>query len=74
VRLLDEVLRLILTTCQLILSRANLNKDRDIQYHLAGALDRLGRTAGVRVMLETLLRSDMTFSDRARGGKVCSSG
>jgi Flp pilus assembly protein TadD len=45
-------------------------KDPDIQYHLAVSLDRLGRTAEARAMLETLLGSDVTFSDRADPGKL----
>jgi Flp pilus assembly protein TadD len=49
------------------LSAANLSapKNPDIQYHLAVALNRLGRTADAQAMLETLLGSGMTFSDRA---------
>jgi len=48
------------------LSAANLSapKNPDIQYHLAIALNRLGRTADAQAMLETLLSSGVTFSDR----------
>jgi putative PEP-CTERM system TPR-repeat lipoprotein len=48
------------------LSAANLSapKNPDIQYHLAVALNRLGRTAEARATLETLLGSGVTFSDR----------
>ncbi len=48
------------------LSAASLSapKNPDIQYHLAVALNRLGRTADARARLETLLGSGVTFSDR----------
>jgi Flp pilus assembly protein TadD len=54
------------------LSAANLSapKNPDIQYHLAVALNRLGRTADARATLETLLNSDITFSDRAEAEKL----
>ena len=42
----------------------------DIQYHLAVALNRLGRTADAQAMLETLLGSGLTFSDRAEAEKL----
>jgi len=45
-------------------------KNPDIQYHLAVALNRLGRTADAQAMLETLLGSDATFSDRAEAEKL----
>jgi putative PEP-CTERM system TPR-repeat lipoprotein len=49
------------------LSAANLAapKNPDIQYHLAVALSRLGRTTDAQAMLETLLGSGVTFSDKA---------
>ena len=48
------------------LSTANLSapKNPDIQYHLAVALNRVGRAADAQAMLETLLSSGVTFSDR----------
>ena len=54
------------------LSAANLAvpKNPDIQYHLAVALNRLGRTADARAMLEALLGSGTTFSDRAEAEKL----
>jgi putative PEP-CTERM system TPR-repeat lipoprotein len=42
----------------------------DIQYHLAVALNRLGRTADAEMMLETLLASGITFSERAEAEKL----
>jgi len=45
-------------------------KNPDIQYHLAVALNRLGRTAAAQAMLETLLGSGVTFSDRAEAEKL----
>jgi Flp pilus assembly protein TadD len=45
-------------------------KNSDIQYHLAVALNRLGRTGDARAMLETLLGSGATFSDRAEAEKL----
>jgi putative PEP-CTERM system TPR-repeat lipoprotein len=49
------------------LSAANLSapKNPDIQYHLAVALNRLGRTSDAQAMLETLLGSGASFSDKA---------
>ncbi len=54
------------------LSAANLSapKNPDIQYHLAVALNRLGRTADAQARLETLLGSGVTFSDRAEAEKL----
>jgi predicted Zn-dependent protease len=42
----------------------------DIQYHLAVALNTLGRTADAQTLLETLLGSGATFSDRAEAEKL----
>jgi putative PEP-CTERM system TPR-repeat lipoprotein len=54
------------------LSAANLSapKNPDIQYHLAVALNRLGRAADAQAMLETLLGSGATFSDKAEAEKL----
>jgi predicted Zn-dependent protease len=54
------------------LSAASLTapKNPDIQYHLAVALNRLGRTADAQALLETLLGSSVTFSDRAEAEKL----
>jgi putative PEP-CTERM system TPR-repeat lipoprotein len=54
------------------LSAANVAapKNPDIQYHLAVALDRLGRTADAQAMLETLLGTGVTFSDKAEAEKL----
>jgi putative PEP-CTERM system TPR-repeat lipoprotein len=54
------------------LSAANLSapKNPDIQYHLAVALNRLGRTAAAQAMLETLLKSGVTFSDRGEAERL----
>jgi tetratricopeptide (TPR) repeat protein len=54
------------------LSAASLTapKNPDIQYHLAVALNRLGRTADAQATLETLLGSGVTFSDRAEAEKL----
>ena len=54
------------------LSAANLSapKNPDIQYHLAVALNRIGRTGDAQAMLETLLGSGATFSDRAEAEKL----
>jgi len=41
-----------------------------IQYHLAVALNRLGRTADAQATLETLLGSGVAFSDRAEAEKL----
>jgi putative PEP-CTERM system TPR-repeat lipoprotein len=45
-------------------------KNPDIQYHLAVALNRLGRTADAQATLETLLGTSVTFSDRAEAEKL----
>jgi thioredoxin-like negative regulator of GroEL len=45
-------------------------KKPDIQYHLAVALNRLGRTTDARERLETLLGSGVTFSDRAEAEQL----
>jgi cellulose synthase operon protein C len=42
----------------------------DIQYHLAVALHRVGRAADAQAMLETLLSSGVTFSDKAEAEKL----
>jgi len=54
------------------LSAANLSapKNPDIQYHLAVALSRLGRSADAQAMLETLLGSGATFSDKAEAERL----
>jgi putative PEP-CTERM system TPR-repeat lipoprotein len=54
------------------LSAASLTapKNPDIQFHLAVALNRLGRTADAQATLETLLGSGMPFSDRADAEKL----
>jgi putative PEP-CTERM system TPR-repeat lipoprotein len=54
------------------LSAASLSapKEPNIKYHLAVTLDRLGRAVEARAMLETLLGSDVTFSDRAEAEKL----
>ena len=54
------------------LSAASLSapKNPHIQYHLAVALNRLGRTADAQATLETLLGSGVTFSDRAEAEKL----
>ena len=54
------------------LSAASLSapKNPEIQYHLAVALNRLGRTADAQAMLETLLGSGATFSDRTEAEKL----
>jgi len=54
------------------LSAASLSapQNPDIQYHLAVALNRLGRTADAQAMLETLLGAGVTFSDRAEAEKL----
>jgi cellulose synthase operon protein C len=51
-------------------ARLSAPKNPDIQYHLAVALNRLGRTAAARATLETLLESGATFSDRAEAEKL----
>ena len=45
-------------------------KNPDIQYHMAVALNRLGRTADAQAKLETLLGSGVTFSDKAEAEKL----
>jgi putative PEP-CTERM system TPR-repeat lipoprotein len=45
-------------------------KNPDIQYHLAVALNRLGRTADAQATLEMLLGSGVTFSDKAEAEKL----
>jgi tetratricopeptide (TPR) repeat protein len=54
------------------LSAANVSapKNPNIQYHLAVVLKRLGRTADAQARLETLLGSDVMFSDRAEAEKL----
>jgi tetratricopeptide (TPR) repeat protein len=54
------------------LSAASLSapKSPDIQYHLAVALNRLGRTADAQATLETLLGSGVAFSDRSEAEKL----
>ena len=45
-------------------------KNPDIQYHLAVALNRLGRTAEAQATLETLLGPGPSFSDKAEAEKL----
>ncbi len=45
-------------------------KNPDIQYHLAVTLNRLRRTADAQEMLELLMSSGITFSDRAQAEKL----
>jgi Flp pilus assembly protein TadD len=45
-------------------------KNPDIQYHLAVALNRLGRIADAQAMLETLIDSGAAFSDRPEAEKL----
>jgi hypothetical protein len=54
------------------LSAASLSapKNPDIQYHLAVALNRLGRTAEAQATLETLLGPGVAFSDKAEAEKL----
>jgi putative PEP-CTERM system TPR-repeat lipoprotein len=54
------------------LSAASLSAPRnpDIQYHLAVALNRLGRTAEAQATLETLLGPGVAFSDKAEAEKL----
>jgi putative PEP-CTERM system TPR-repeat lipoprotein len=54
------------------LSAASVSAPRnpDIQYHLAVALNQLGRTADAQAMLELLLGSGVTFPDRAEAEKL----
>jgi putative PEP-CTERM system TPR-repeat lipoprotein len=42
----------------------------DIQYHLAVALQRVGRSADAKAMLETLLGSGVSFTDKAEAEKL----
>ena len=42
----------------------------DIQYHLAVALNRVGRAAEAQAMLETLLGSGIAVSDKAEAEKL----
>jgi len=54
------------------LSAANSAAPRnpDIQYHLAVALQRVGRPADAQTMLETLLGSGVSFTDKADAEKL----
>jgi Tfp pilus assembly protein PilF len=54
------------------LSAANSAAPRnpDIQYHLAVALHRLGRPADAQSMLESLLESGVSFTDKAEAEKL----
>jgi putative PEP-CTERM system TPR-repeat lipoprotein len=54
------------------LSAASLSapKNADIQYHLAVALNRLGRAADAQATLETLLGPGVAFSDKAEAEKL----
>ena len=54
------------------LSAANVwaPKNPNIQYHLAVALNRLGRTADAEAMLKSLLGSGATFSDKAEAERL----
>jgi len=54
------------------ISAANLSAPHDpnIQYHLAAALHRVGRPADAQAMLETLLGSGVSFTDRAEAEKL----
>ena len=45
-------------------------RNPDIQYHLAVALQRVGRTADAQVMLESLLGSGASFSDKDEAEKL----
>ena len=45
-------------------------QDRDVQYHLAVALHRIGRSADARIVLENLLGSAGSFADRAEAEKL----
>jgi predicted Zn-dependent protease len=45
-------------------------KNPDIQYHLAVALNRLGRVTDAQTTLETLLGSGATFTDKADAEKL----
>jgi cellulose synthase operon protein C len=54
------------------LSAASLSApaNPDIQYHLAVALNRVGRSADAQTMLESLLDSGATFADKAEAEKL----
>jgi tetratricopeptide (TPR) repeat protein len=54
------------------LSAANSAAPRnpDIQYHLAVALQRVGRPADAQAMLEALLGSGISFADKAEAEKL----
>ena len=54
------------------LSAASLSapSNPDIQYHLAVALHRVGRQADAQAMLENLLGSGVSFSDKAEAEKL----
>jgi predicted Zn-dependent protease len=45
-------------------------RNPDIQYHLAVALQRVGRTADAQAMLETLLGSGVSFTDKSEAEKL----
>ena len=44
-------------------------RNPNIQYHLAVALQRVGRSADAQAMLETLLGSGVSFTDKAEAEK-----
>jgi len=54
------------------LGAANLSapRDPDIQYHLAVALQRVGRAADAQAMLESLLGSGISFMDKPEAEKL----
>jgi len=54
------------------LTAANTTAPRNpnIQYHLAVALQRVGRTADAQVMLEALLSSGVSFPDKDAAEKL----
>ena len=45
-------------------------RNPDIQYHLAVALQRVGRRADAQAMLEALLGSGVSFTDKAEAEKL----
>ena len=45
-------------------------RNPDIQYHLAVALQRVGRPADAEAMLETLLGSGVSFTDKSEAEKL----
>ena len=45
-------------------------RNPDIQYHLAVALQRVGRPADAQAMLETLLGSGVSFADKPEAEKL----